>query len=70
VFEASVAIEVRSGASVAARTTATASAGAPDRGDWSATVTLPPGDYTVAAYEESAKDGSRQFVDTKRVKVT
>jgi hypothetical protein len=70
VFEASVAIEVRSGASVAARTTATASAGAPARGTWTATVMLPPGDYTVAAYEVSAKDGSRQFTDTKRVKVT
>lgn len=70
VFEASVAIEVRRGARVAARTSATASAGAPERGEWTATVTLPPGDYTVAAYEVSARDGSRQFVDTKRVTVT
>jgi hypothetical protein len=70
VFEATVNIEVRSDTDVVARATATASAGAPERGEWTATVTLPPGDYTVAAYEVSAKDGSRQFVDTKRVTVT
>lgn len=69
VFEAAVSIEVRSGAGVAARTTATATAGAPERGDWTATMTLPPGDYTIAAYEVSAKDGSRLAVDTKRVTV-
>jgi hypothetical protein len=70
VDEASVAIEVRKGAAVAARATATASVGAPERGEWTATLTLPAGTYTIAAYEVSAKDGSRQFVDTKRVTVT
>lgn len=70
VFEASVGIEVRRGAEVAVRTVATASSGAPERGEWTATVTLPPGDYTVAAFEVSAKDGSRLAVDTKRVTVS
>ena len=70
VFEATVSVEVRRGADVAAGTTATASVGAPGRGAWTATVTLPPGDYVVAAYEVSAKDGSRLSVDTKRVTVS
>jgi hypothetical protein len=70
VFEATVSIEVRRGADVVARTTATASVGAPGRGDWTATMSVPPGDYVVAAYEASEKDGSRVGVDTKRVTVT
>lgn len=69
VFEATVNVEVRRGADVVATVTATATVGAPDRGDWTATVTLPPGDYVLAAYEVSAKDGSRLAVDTKRVTV-
>jgi len=70
VFEATVNVEVRRGADVVAKATATATVGAPDRGDWTAAVTLPPGDYVLAAYEVSAKDGSRVSVDTKRVTVT
>lgn len=70
VFEATVSIEVRRGSDLVARTTATASVGAPGRGDWTATVTLPAGDYVVSAYEASEKDGSRVGVDTKRVTVT
>jgi hypothetical protein len=70
VFEATVRIEVRRGSAVVARTTATASAGAPRRGDWSATVSVPPGDYVIAAFESSEKDGSLVAVDTKRVTVS
>jgi Immunoglobulin-like domain of bacterial spore germination/Sporulation and spore germination len=70
VFEATVSIEVRRGSAVMARTTATASVGAPGRGDWTATVSVPAGDYVIAAYEASEKDGSRVGVDTKRVTVT
>lgn len=70
VFEATVIVEVRRGSAVVARTTATASVGAPGRGDWTATVTMPAGDYVVAAYEASEKDGSRVGEDTKRVRVT
>jgi hypothetical protein len=69
VFEATVNVEVRRGADVVAKATATATVGAPDRGDWTATVTLPPGAYVLAAYEVSAKDGTRLSVDTKRVTV-
>jgi hypothetical protein len=70
VFEATVSVEVRRGSAVLARTTATASVGAPGRGDWRATLSVPPGDYVVAAYEVSEKDGSRVGVDTKRVTVS
>lgn len=69
VFEATVNVEVRRGADVVAKATATATVGAPERGDWTTTVTLPPGDYVLAAYEVSAKDGTRLSVDTKRVTV-
>lgn len=70
VFEATVSVEVRRGSVVVATATATASVGAPGRGDWSAKVMLPPGDYVVSAFEASEKDGARVGVDTKRVTVT
>lgn len=70
VFEATVSVEVRRGTALMARTIATASVGAPRRGDWKATMTVLPGDYVVSAYEASAKDGARIGVDTKRVTVT
>ncbi|HST65655.1 MAG TPA: Gmad2 immunoglobulin-like domain-containing protein [Mycobacteriales bacterium] len=70
VFEATVSIEVRRGSAVLARTTATASVGAPGRGEWAATVSVPAGDYVISAYEASEKDGARVGEDTKRVTVT
>jgi hypothetical protein len=70
VFEAAVGVEVRHGAEVLARATATASAGAPGRGGWTATLSVPPGSYVVAAFERSAKDGAEVAVDTKRVTVS
>ena len=52
-------------------TTAIASVGAPGRGEWSTTISVPPGDYVVAAYEASEKDGAAAVgVDTKRVTVS
>jgi len=69
VFEATVSVEARQGSAVAARATATASVGGPGRGTWAATVSLPPGEYVLAAYEVSGKDGSRLSVDTKRITV-
>jgi hypothetical protein len=34
-------------------------------GPWSTTVQLPPGDYVAKAYEASAKDGSKTWIDSK-----
>ncbi len=70
VFEATVGVEVRRGAEVLARATATASAGAPGRGEWTATLSVPPGSYVVAAYQLSATDGAEVAADTKRVTVS
>jgi hypothetical protein len=70
VFEASVGVEVRRGTEVLARATATASEGAPGRGEWTATLSVPPGSYVVAAFERSAKGGAEVAVDTKRVTVS
>ena len=70
VAEAAVGVEVRHGGEVLARATATASAGAPGRGEWTATLSVPPGSYVVAAFERSAKDGAEVAVDTKRVTVS
>ena len=70
VLAAAVGVEVRRGAEVLARATATASAGAPGRGEWTATLSVPPGSYVVAAFERSAKDGAEVAVDTKRVTVS
>jgi Immunoglobulin-like domain of bacterial spore germination/Sporulation and spore germination len=69
VFEATVAVEIRRGSAVLARTTATASTGAPGRGNWQATLSVPPGDYVVAASEMSERDGSAVATDTKRITV-
>jgi hypothetical protein len=70
VLAAAVGVEVRRGGEVLARAAATASAGAPGRGEWTATLSVPPGSYVVAAFERSAKDGVEAAVDTKRVTVS
>jgi spore germination protein GerM len=69
VFEATVSWELRSGSRVVDEGFDTASAGAPGRGEWSATTDAPPGDYELWAYESSAEDGSVAWLDTKRVTV-
>ena len=65
VFEATVSIEILQGSTVVKRTFATASEGAPGRGTWSKTITLPPGDYVVRAFEASAQDGHPTNIDDK-----
>ena len=70
VFEATVSWELRRGSEVVAEGFATASTGAPERGDWKATVTADaPGTYELRAFESSAKDGRPTHVDTKRITV-
>jgi hypothetical protein len=70
VFEATVSWEWLRGGNVVKEGFSTAEEGAPGRGAWSATVDVPPGDYVLRAFAESAKDGSRMFVDDKDVRVT
>jgi spore germination protein GerM len=69
VFEANVTIQVRQGSTLIRDTFATASLGAPGRGEWSKTLTLPPGSYEIKAFEASAQDGRPLAVDTKSVTV-
>jgi hypothetical protein len=70
VVEATVGVEVRRGVEVLARATATASEGAPGRGEWTATLSVPRGSYVVAAFERAVKDGAEVAADTKRVTVS
>lgn len=72
VFEANVSWEVHVGGTRVANGFATASAGAPARGNWTATVTLPASvpsgaQVEIQAFEHSAEDGSMQWVDSKTV---
>ena len=69
VFEATVAIEARQGTRVGARASATATTGAPNRGTWTAKLTLAPGKYKLVAFEASMKDGSARYADSKQVTV-
>ena len=72
VFEANVTWEVLAGGTKVASGFATASQGAPARGDWSSSVTIPASvasgtKLELRAYESSAEDGSVQWLDTKTV---
>jgi hypothetical protein len=69
VFEATVSWQLRSGETVVEEGFSTASVGAPERGEWTATTKAPPGDYELWAFESSAKDGSITWQDTKGVTV-
>ena len=74
VFEANVSWSVtRPGSSTTlASGFATATKGAPERGDWSVAVTLPAGttgDVVFTAWESSAQDGSVQWPDSKTYRV-
>jgi hypothetical protein len=70
VFEATVSWQVaRADGTVAASGAAMATIGAPGRGAWSVSVPLPPGTYTVTAWEASAQDGRVTWPDTKVVVV-
>jgi spore germination protein GerM len=70
VFEANVTWELLKGGGVLRHGATTATAGAPDRGMWSVQLDgLAPGDYLLSAFEVSAKDGSKTFVDDKTITV-
>jgi hypothetical protein len=69
VFEATVSWQLRAGDRVVEEGFSTASTGAPERGEWTATTAAAPGDYELWAFESSAKDGSVTWLDTKRVTV-
>jgi hypothetical protein len=61
VYEATVVLELRQGGKVVQKKVVTAAEGAPGRGPFSGTLVAPAsGHYVVAAYSQSAMDGSRQ----------
>jgi germination protein M len=73
VFEATVSWSLRrlTGGQIASGST-NASIGAPGRGDWSVTVTVPAsvtGEVVFKAWESSAEDGRELYPDDKRWKV-
>jgi spore germination protein GerM len=71
VFEGTLAWQVlgSDGTTVVQRGSTQASSGAPERGSFSFTVSLPAGSYTVRCFENSAKDGSVINVDDKAITV-
>lgn len=69
VFEATVSWQLRQGPELVEEGFATATEGAPGRGEWTAKADVPPGDYELWAYESSAEDGRMTWLDTKRVTV-
>jgi len=65
VHEATAQLRIRQGGQVVHRRYVTLDAGAPGRGEAFVELSLPPGDYTIEAYEESmvADEGPRYLVD-------
>ncbi len=64
-FEANVIIEISQNGKVLQRTFTTASAGAPELGEWTKVVTLEPGNYRVDAFQESMEGtGEKQGLDS------
>lgn len=70
VFEGTVNWEITQHGYVLKHGSAQASIGGPERGTWSQTVTLAPGTYSIRAFETSAKDGSKTYLDDKVVTVS
>lgn len=65
-FEANVVWELLRDGKVVQKGFTTASSGCPERGGWSITIEdLAPGNYTIAALEYSAEDGSLFAIDDK-----
>ena len=65
-FEANVVWKVSQDDKVIQEGFTSASSGCPERGDWSVTIAdLAPGNYTFAAIEYSAEDGSLFAIDDK-----
>ena len=71
VFEATVVIELRRDGKLVQKKVVTAAEGAPGRGPFTGTLVAPEaGHYVVAAYSQSAADGSRQHEQDVPVTVT
>jgi spore germination protein GerM len=68
-YEATVGWQVLENGTVVKHGSTMASIGAPEQGSWQVSVTLPPGNYVIRAYETSGKDGSPLYVDTKNITV-
>ncbi len=65
-FEANVVWRLSQDGKVVEEGFSTASSGCPERGEWSITIKdLTPGNYTIAALEYSAEDGSLFAIDDK-----
>ncbi|HEY3006508.1 MAG TPA: Gmad2 immunoglobulin-like domain-containing protein [Micromonosporaceae bacterium] len=69
VFEATVHLRVRQGDRTVHEEGVLLNAGPPSLGDAHVSLTLPPGTYTLEAYEPSAKDGSIQHLDDHTITV-
>ena len=70
VFEATFTLEVWTGGKRVHTESITASAGAPERGPFSTTLSLAPGKYKLVFYEPSAADGSPLHTTTVEITVT
>ena len=71
VYEATVLLELRQGGKLVQKKVVTAAEGAPGRGPFSGTLVAPTaGPYVVAAYSQSAADGSRQHEQDVPITVT
>jgi Immunoglobulin-like domain of bacterial spore germination len=71
VFEATVVLELRRNGTLVQKKVVTAAEGAPGRGPFTGTLVAPDGGrYVVAAYSQSAADGSRQHEQDVPVTVT
>jgi len=69
VFEATAQVRVRQGDRIVTEQVVTLNAGAPARGEATIELTLPPGAYTLEAYEESMADGSELHLDDRDIVV-
>ncbi len=61
VFEAQVTIDISQNGKVLQRAYATATEGAPELGEWQATIELAPGNYRIDAYSLSPEDGESKL---------
>jgi hypothetical protein len=68
-FEGNVAFEVRRGGQVVARGATITRGGMGVWSGWSVTRRLPPGDYTLVAFDEDPALGGRRDIDTKAFSV-
>jgi hypothetical protein len=61
VFEANITVDISQNGKVLKRTYATATAGAPELGEWQVTIELAPGAYRIDAYALSPEDGETRL---------